>query len=74
MAKFSLESFKDAIKNDIDLKGKLAGNSDFVDYNNGTAVIHRENINKYLERYYCKSEEDLMDTLYYNYGIFAKII
>ena len=30
---------------------------------NGTMVIHRQNISKYLERYMCKDEDDLQDTM-----------
>lgn len=48
--------------------------NDAIDLDNWSMVIHRKNINKYLERYLCKSEEDLEDTLWYGYGFSVKII
>lgn len=74
MPKFTLESFKDVLKSDTALKEKLAGESDIIDFDNGTAIIHKENINRYLERYICKNEKDLEDTLWYSYGIFVKFV
>lgn len=74
MPKFTLESFKDTLKSDTALKEKLAGTSDVFDFDNGTAIIHKENVNRYLERYYCKDEKDLEDTLWYSYGIFVKFV
>ena len=41
---------------------------------NGTMIIHRENISKYLERYMCKDEDDLQDTMWYYYGVFVKVV
>ena len=40
----------------------------------GTAIIHKKNIGKYLEKYMCKSAEDLENTLWYGYGVFVKIV
>ena len=48
--------------------------SDIIDYDNGTMTIYSENLQKYLEKYCCKNENDLSDTLWYGYGIFLKII
>lgn len=48
--------------------------SDVFDLDNGTAVIQRDNLGKYLEKYSCKDENDLSDTLWYNYGMFLKIV
>jgi hypothetical protein len=72
--KFSLDGFKEALRTDIDLKSSLAGTSDTFDFDNGNAIIHRENINRYLEKYMCKSEQDLEDTLWYSYGVYVKIV
>lgn len=74
MPKFTLESFKDTLRSDITLKEKLAGTSDIIDFDNGTAIIHKENLNRYLERYVCKNERDLEDTLWYNYGVFVRFV
>lgn len=48
--------------------------SDIIDYDNGTALIYAENLNKYLERYACKDEDDLQNTLWYSYGMSVKIV
>lgn len=47
---------------------------DVVDFENGTLIVNRNNLTKYLERYSCKDEDDLSDTLWYNYGVFLKIV
>lgn len=72
--KFSLESFKDALIESYDLRDSLAGTSDVLDFDNGTGLIHRENINRYLERYACKNAEELSDALWYGYGMYVKIV
>lgn len=46
---------------------------DTIDFDNGTMTIQKRNLNKYLEKYACKDEDDLKDTLWYNYGIFVRI-
>ncbi len=74
MTKLSLDAFKDAVSNNASFKDSIIGISDLIDFDNGSAVIHRSHINAYLEKYLCKSEEDLEDTLWYNYGVFVKII
>lgn len=51
---------------------KMVG--DVVDFENGTLIVNRNNLTKYLERYSCKDEDDLSDTLWYNYGVFLKIV
>lgn len=48
--------------------------NDVFDMDNGTAVIQRRNLGKYLEKYACRDEEDLSDTLWYNYGMFVRIV
>lgn len=65
---FTLESFKDFVQSER-LKAK-----DDIDIRNGRMIIHKSNINKYLEKYMCKNEDDLFDTLYMSFGIWMKII
>ena len=72
--KFSLDSFKEALSTDVNLRENISAASDLIDFDNGSAIIHRQNINKYLERYLCKNEYELMDTLWYNYGVFVRIV
>lgn len=48
--------------------------NDVVDFENGTLIVNRNNLTKYLERYSCKDENDLSDTLWYSYGVFLKIV
>lgn len=74
MQALSLEAFKDLMKSDREFTSKITGRNDVVDLDNGTMTIYSENIGKYLEKYMCKNEEDLMDTLWYSYGTFVKII
>ena len=74
MATLSLEEFKEALQSDADLKDRISCSSDIFDYDNGTATIQHQNLNKYLERYSCKNAEELLDTLWFGYGIFAHIV
>lgn len=67
----TLEEFKTVAPT---LKKELTRRKDDFNEDNGTALIYSENLNKYLEKYMCKNAEDLEDTLYYQYGIFCKII
>ena len=70
----TFDAFKDLVANDISLREKITNTNDIIDMDNGTMVIHRQNISKYLERYMCKDEDDLQDTMWYNYGVFVKVI
>ena len=70
----TFDAFKDLVANDVSLREKITNTNDIVDMDNGTMVIHRQNISKYLERYMCKDEDDLQDTMWYNYGVFVKVI
>ena len=70
----TFDAFKDLMSNDISLREEITNINDIVDMDNGTMVIHRQNINKYLERYMCKDEDDLQDTMWYNYGVFVKVV
>ena len=70
----TFDAFKDLVANDVSLREKITNTNDIIDMDNGTMVIHRQNISKYLERYMCKAEDDLQDTMWYNYGVFVKVI
>ena len=74
MKTFSLDSFKDAVKNNENFISTITGKSDTIDYDNGSAIIHRCNLSKYLEKYLCKDEDDLSNTMWYNYGIFIHVV
>ena len=70
----TFDAFKDLVANDVSLREKITNTNDIIDMDNGTMVIHRQNISKYLERYMCKDEDDLQDTMWYNYGVFVKVV
>ena len=70
----TFDTFKDLVSNDASFRKEITRNSDIIDMDNGTMIIHRQNINKYLEHYMCKDEDDLQDTMWYNYGVFVKVI
>lgn len=72
--KINFEEFKEKLKNDNLFRGSITTKSDVVDFDNGIMIISHDNINKYLERYMCKDEFDLQDTLWYNYGVYVKIV
>jgi predicted HAD superfamily Cof-like phosphohydrolase len=70
----SLDDFKDMVNNNPDFKQEITHRKDIIDKQNGIMRIYPENVNKYLEEYYCKNVEDLQDRLYYTYGIFCTVI
>lgn len=70
----TLDDFKVLMQTDVALKEQLSGVSDIIDFDNGSMLIYRCNLNKYLERYMCKDEDDLKDTMWYNYGVYVKIL
>jgi hypothetical protein len=70
----TLDDFKALMQTDVALKEQLSGVSDIIDFDNGSMLIHRCNLNKYLERYMCKDEDDLKDTMWYNHGVYVKIL
>lgn len=72
--KINFEEFKEKLKNDNLFRGSITTKSDVVDFDNGIMIISHDNIDKYLERYMCKDEFDLQDTLWYNYGVYVKIV
>ena len=86
MGKFTLDSFKNAVKTDTAFKNSIInrtdeGNmfssdtgTDLFDLDNGVAIIHERNLIKYLEKYMCRDQDELSDYLYYNKGIFLKVI
>lgn len=74
MKSFSLEGFKNLLKKDDSFKDRLTDRSDIVDTDNGSMLIYSEHLDKWLEKYSCKDIEDLQDTLWFNYGIFVKVL
>lgn len=73
MAKaLSLDGFKALVTEDDTLRGTLSG--DIIDKEHGVMRIHAANVSKYLEKYACRDEEDLCDTLYYSYGVFCQVV
>lgn len=74
METLSLDAFKSMLSSNNDFKNSLIGKNDIIDWDNGTMMIYNENINKYLEQYACKDANDLIDTLWYSYGMVVKII
>lgn len=36
--------------------------------------VHKGDMLKYLEKYACKNEQDLSDTLWYSYGVFLRVL
>lgn len=69
----SLDDFK-ALAYNNEFKDQITGRSDIIDIDNGTMLIYKEHINKYLEQYSCKDREDLETTLWFSYGVFVKIV
>ena len=74
MGILTLDAFKSMVSSNNEFKNSLISKNDIIDWDNGTMVIYSENINKYLEKYACKDADDLIDALWYSYGVFVKII
>jgi hypothetical protein len=72
--KMDFDSFKEKVNKDSEFKSSLSAQSDSIDLDNGSMIIHRCNLNKHLEKWMCKSEEDLIDTLWYSHGVFVKVV
>lgn len=70
----TLEAFKDLMVNDVSFKETITKIDDIIDFDNGTMIVYKQNLCKYLEQYMCKTEDELSDTLWFNYGIFLKIV
>ena len=70
----TFDAFKDLMANDVSLREEITRDSDIIDIDNGSMVIHKRNISKYLECYMCKDEDDLQDTMWYHYGVFVKVV
>ena len=70
----TLDEFKYLMATDKWLKDEVVKATDIIDMDNGSMIIHRSNLNKYLERYMCKDEDDLKDTLWFNNGVYVKVI
>jgi hypothetical protein len=69
----SLDAFKEMVKTDTTAKDRIVGRCDMIDLDNGVMRIYPEHLNKYLEKYCCKTAEDLTETLWYSYGVFCEI-
>ena len=69
----SFKSLKDLTAIKKSLPSGNYSNGDIFDFDNGVMVIKRHNLNKYLEKYICKNEDELKDTLWFNYGVFLRI-
>ena len=69
----SLEAFKDFVNSNSDFKESLQ-RKDVIDFGNGRATLYRENLMKEFEKFYCKDEDELVDKLYYKYGVFANVV
>ena len=72
--KLTFDAFKDLVKTGQNFSDRIKGASDVIDFDNGSMTIHRSNLDRYLEQYMCKSEDDLSDTMWYSYGVFVKIV
>lgn len=48
--------------------------NDTIDFDNGTMIVHRDNIKAYLNEYQCHSENEFEDSMWLNYGIFVNVI
>ena len=49
-------------------------NNDVIDLENGSMIILKDNLNTYLKMYMCNTEDELKDSMWFNYGIIVKII
>ena len=74
MTKFNFEEFKEKFNTDDLFRESIAPReTEVIDLDHGYMSVARENLSKYLERYMCKDENDLQDTLWYNYGVYVRI-
>lgn len=64
-------TFKDFKKK---IKEEKLNKKDFLDFEHGKIMIHRCNLNYYLEKYACKNYEDLSDTMWYTFGCLVNFI
>lgn len=48
--------------------------NDIIDLDNGSMIIHKENLQKYLKIYMCPDELTLTDYMWHNYGVIVKVI
>lgn len=65
---YSIDEFKELMEKKKPFK------LDDIDFENGRMMIHRCNIDKYLEKYACKDEFDLSDTMWNSFGCFVKVV
>lgn len=48
--------------------------NDIIDLDNGSMIIYKENLNKYLKIYMCPDELALTDYMWHNYGVIVKVV
>ena len=48
--------------------------SDVFDFDNGSILIYKDNLKKYLNSHSCRNESELKDSMWFDYGIVVKII
>lgn len=48
--------------------------SDVFDFDNGSILIYKDNLKKYLDRHNCRNESELKDSMWFDYGIVVRII
>jgi len=70
----SLDAFKELVSSNGDVRDGIIGRTDLIDLDNGVMRIYSEHLGKYLEKYCCKDADDLMDTLWYGYGVYCQVI
>ena len=47
---------------------------DKIDLDNNFIIVHKSNLEKYFEKYNCKTEEELSTCLWLNFGVTITII
>jgi hypothetical protein len=48
--------------------------NDVIDLDSGSMIIHKDNLHTYLKMYMCNTEYELIDSMWFNYGIIVKVI
>lgn len=70
----TLDAFKQMVSEKKEFADGIIGRVDMVDLDNGVMRIYSEHVNRYLEKYACRDAEDLVDTMWYSYGVFCQVI
>lgn len=48
--------------------------SEAMDLDNGVLIVKRENLNKYFDRYFCTTEKELSEKLWFDFGICLQLV